>query len=113
MHALAVPVVDDVLREQRIALTLQIWNASKESLQQIVDAQTPKITALQSLVPLIDTATHEQGLPPEMVSVRSRIKLMKTTRDNACLDEISSMTSLDIADSISRTLLITGPPPRR
>ncbi len=44
-----------VLREQRIALTLQIWNASKESLQKIVDVQTPTLTALLSLVPLLES----------------------------------------------------------
>ncbi len=44
----------------------------------------------------------------------AQIKLMETTRVNACLPEISTrtwstMTSEEIADAITRTLLITGP----
>ncbi len=42
-------------REQRIALTLQIWNSTKVSLQRVQESQAPLLAPLQTLVSLIDT----------------------------------------------------------
>ena len=101
--ALQVPVAEDadnVLREQRIALTLQIWNASKESLQKITDAQTLSLTPLLSLAPLFRESEYAQAA----ATARNGHRLLKSYEGTIQLPP----ALCTIFDDALNTLVITA-----